>query len=278
MPLKDKVVLITGASSGIGAAAAIAFSRAGAKVAVAARRAEKLEEVSKSLRDPLILIKDISVETHARQMVDDTVAHFGQIDILINNAACIIVSPAETVLPADMIKAFNTNLIGPMVATQQALKYMRRQGGGHIINVGSPGFMMGIPFYAPYVCSKAAFSAWTRTLQSEWANSEIIVSEYFPGYIKTDSKPESRVGDVEQDLLMKADQNFISRLFTKSGTAEEVAHDLVNLALRPKTLVYSGFAVRLGAWIANFSSFRLKLAKDMARTARMKIERNMINK
>ena len=270
--LENKVVLITGASSGIGAAAAIAFDKARAKVALAARRIDKLEEISKLLRDALVLRTDISVEAQAIKMVEDTVAHYGMIDILINNAACIIVSPAETVLPEDMLKALRTNLIGPIVATQRAAKHMRNHGGGHIINVGSPGFMMGIPFYSPYVCSKAAFSAWTRTLQAEWANSKIIVSEYFPGYIKTDSKPESRIGDVEQDLLMKTGQNFISLMFTKPRTAEDVAHDLVRLAIKPKTLVYSGFTVRLGAWIANFAGFRLKLAKEMAQTARMKME------
>jgi len=121
----------------------------------------------------------------AVKMVQDTVSYFGRIDILIHNVASIIVTPAETVTAEDMLKAFTTNLIGPMLATQKAASYMCSQGGSQIINVGSPGFMMGIPYYIHYVCSKAAVSAWTRTLQAEWAGSEIIVSEYFPGYIRT---------------------------------------------------------------------------------------------
>ena len=183
--LTGKVVLITGASGGIGAATAWAFDREGARVALAARRKDILEELAKSLKASLVLSTDMHDMEAAVKMVQDTVDHFGRIDILINNAASIIVTPAETVTAEDMLKAFTTNLIGPMLATQKAASYMCSQGGGQIINVGSPGFMMGIPYYMPYVCSKAAVSAWTRTLQAEWAGSEIIVSEYFPGYIRT---------------------------------------------------------------------------------------------
>jgi NAD(P)-dependent dehydrogenase (short-subunit alcohol dehydrogenase family) len=270
MDIKDKVVLITGASSGIGAATASAFNKAGAKIAIAARRREKLEEVSSELNNALVLETDLSDEAKVVEMVDETIRHFGRIDILINNAATIIVSPAETVSSFDLLKAFKTNLIAPVIATQRAIQFMKANGGGHIMNVGSPGFMMGIPFYAPYVCSKAAFSAWTRTLQAELAGSNIEVSEFFPGYVRTDSRPESRVGEVEQDFLMSEKQNAIARHFTKPQTPEEIANQLLNLAQHPKLLTYSSLSVRIGAWIALFPSFRLNLAKEMADTARRK--------
>ena len=69
---------------------------------------------------------------------------------------------------------------------------MLKQGYGHIINVGSPGFIIGVPLYLPYVCSKAAMCGWTRTIQAEWSGTPVRVSEYFPGYIKTDS-PAARL-------------------------------------------------------------------------------------
>jgi NAD(P)-dependent dehydrogenase (short-subunit alcohol dehydrogenase family) len=219
-----------------------------------------------------VLQVDISREEEARGMVRDTIQHFGRIDVLVNNAAAIIVSPAGKVTAEDLLYAFRTNLVGPVAATQEALVRMKKQGSGHIINVGSPGFMMGIPFYSPYVCSKAAFCAWTRTIQAEWEGEGIIVSEYFPGYILTDSKPESRIGDVEQDLLMSPDQNWLSRRFTKAGTPEEVADQLVRLIEKPKTLRYSDMSVKLGAFISNIPGFRLSLARQMARTARKKKE------
>ncbi len=268
--IKGKVVLITGASSGIGAAAALAFDGAGARVAMAARRREKLERLAASMRDPLVLQVDVSKETEARRMVQDTISHFGRIDVLINNAALIIVSPAETVTLDDLESAFRTNLLGPVAATQEAVIQMKKQGGGQIINVGSPGFMMGIPFYSPYVCSKAALCAWTRTIQAEWAGSGIVVSEYFPGYILTDSKPDSRIGEVEQDLLMSPKQNWLTRKFAKPKLPENVANQLVRLVRNPKTLIYSAGSVRLGAFISNFSGFRLSLATQMAQTARDK--------
>ncbi|MEI6435351.1 MAG: SDR family oxidoreductase [Bacteroidota bacterium] len=270
LSLSQKIILITGASSGIGAAAAIAFSAAGAKVAIAARRKEKLNEVAGKMRDALVLTVDMSDENAAIKMVNDVVRKFGRIDVLVNNAASIIVSPSETVATDDLLKAFRTNLIGPVAATKEAVLQMRRQGGGHIINIGSPGFMMGIPFYAPYVCSKAAFSAWTRTIQAEWAGSEIVVSEFYPGYISTESLAESRLGAVEQDFLMNPDPNFIARLFTKPGTPEGVARQLVKLILKPKTLVYSDISVKIGAFLSNIPGFRLAISRQMAETARRK--------
>jgi len=249
MSLSNKVVLITGASGGIGATTAIAFDRLGARICIASRRKEKLEQLAVKLHDPFVFPVDLSEENQVKRMIDEVIARFGKIDILINNAASIIVSPAETVTTGDMIKAFRTNLIAPMIAIQQALPYMRKQRGGHIINIGSPGYMMGVPFYAPYVCSKAALSAFTRTMQAEWAGTEIIVSEYFPGYIKTNSVPESRVGEIDQDLLMSSKQNFLTRTFAKPKTAEDVAKQLVKLAEHPKILAYSSFTIKLGAFI-----------------------------
>jgi NAD(P)-dependent dehydrogenase (short-subunit alcohol dehydrogenase family) len=268
--LSDKVILITGASSGIGAAIALALDGAGARVAIAARRKEKLEILSAKMQHPMVVAVDLMDEPATREMVRSVVACFGRIDILINNAASIIVAKSDTVKPDDLLTAIRTNLIAPIAATQEAIGFMRGQGHGHIINIGSPGFMMGIPFYAPYVCSKAAFSAWTRTIQAEWAGTEIVVSEYFPGYIKTDSPPESRLGAVEQDFLMAEHQNFLAGIFTKPKSPEDVARDIVKLIIKPKTLVYSDFSVKLGAFIANFPGFRLNIARQLAKNAREK--------
>jgi NAD(P)-dependent dehydrogenase (short-subunit alcohol dehydrogenase family) len=268
--LSQKIILITGASSGIGAATALACAAAGAKVAMAARRREKLEDLAKRMNGALVITTDLSSESSAREMVRSVVACFGRIDVLINNAASIIVAKSDSVKPADLVSAFTTNLVAPVAATQEAILFMRQQGGGHIINVGSPGFMMGIPFYAPYVCSKAAFSAWTRTIQAEWAGTEIIVSEYFPGYIKTDSPPDSRLGTIDQDFLMAEQQNLVARIFTKPKSPEQVARQLVKLIIKPKTLVYSDFSVKLGAFISNIPGFRLNIARQLAKNAREK--------
>ena len=268
--LNDKVVLITGASSGIGAAAALAFAKEGCRVVMAARRIDKLQELAAQMHDALVLKVDLSDVQQAKQMIHKVVENYGRIDILINNAASIIVSPAQTVSTADLLQAFTVNLLAPAAASQVAAKHMKKQRGGHIINIGSPGFMMGIPFYAPYVCSKAAFSAWTRTLQAEWEGTEVKVSEYFPGYIKTDSRPDSRIGTVEQDFLMNDKPNLMMRTFAASKTAEQVAAHLLRLAKHPRTLMYSDLSVKIGAFISNFPGFRLSLARNMAENGRKK--------
>ncbi|MEI6683645.1 MAG: SDR family oxidoreductase [Bacteroidota bacterium] len=268
--LQNKVILITGASSGIGAAAARAFDAAGATVALASRRKDKLDELARAMTSPLVIVVDLGDELQARDMVRQVVARYGRIDVLVNNAASIIVDQSDLVKSDDLLRAFRTNLIAPVAAAQEALGFMRKQGSGHIINIGSPGFMMGIPFYAPYVCSKAALTAWTRTIQAEWYGTGISISEYFPGYIKTDSPPESRLGAVDQDFLMMQEQNFIAAAFTKPKTPEHVARQLVKLIEKPRNLAYSDFGVKIGAYLSNISSFRLAIARQMARAARTK--------
>ena len=270
----DRVILVTGASSGIGAALASLLANQGARVAISARRKERLESLAKRHPGMLVLPADLNIETDARGIVQAAFNHFGRLDVLVLNAAAIMVSPAEQVSRGDLLKGFETNLLGPVAATQEALKIMKEQGRGHIINVGSPGFMMGIPFYTPYVCSKAAFSAWTRTIQAEWVDGPVVISEFFPGYIKTDSRPESRIGIVEQDFLMNKKGNWLNRKFTKPKTAKAVARQIMKLILRPKTIAYSGLGVRLGIFIAAFSRFRLSLASQMARNGRAKLHKS----
>ena len=273
--ISGKVVLITGASGGIGEATAKAFDREGAKVVLVSRNKKKLDEIAAGLKDVLVIPADLDNTEEAVGMIDQTIQHYGKIDIVIHNAAAIIVAPSDSVHKDDLLRAFRTNLIAPVAATQRAYEAMKKQGCGHIIMIGSPGYMMGIPYYSPYVCSKAALSAWTRTIQAEWNTEGIHISEYFPGYVKTGSKPESRIGEVGQDFLMSPKQNFITREFAKPKTTDEIAKQLVKLARKPKTLVYSGFGVHLGAYISNISSFRLSIARQMAATGRRKIAKGI---
>jgi len=273
MEKQSRVVVITGASGGIGEAAARAFHANGDVVVLASRNREKLEMISASLPGSFVIATDLSDEESAKRLVSATIEKCGRLDVLVCNAASIIVSPALEVTSEDLLSTFRTNVIGHMVLTQEAIKVMKPRGGGNIINVGSPGFMMGIPFYAPYVTSKAAFSAWTRTLQAELTDEHIYISEYFPGYIRTDSAPVSRIGDIPQDFLMEEKTDFISKYFTRPQSPETVARHLVRISLKPKTLTYSGFTVNLGAWIALFPSFRLKLARGMAENARKKLNK-----
>lgn len=269
----NKVVLITGASGGIGEATARAFDGEGAKIVLVSRRKEKLDKLASGLKDAYVIEADLSDPAAVVRMIAETVRRYGRLDILINNAASIIVAHSEEVDPEDLVKAFRTNLVAPVLASQTALGYFSKQGSGQIINIGSPGFMMGIPFYSPYVCSKAALSAWTRTIQAEWSGKGITISEYFPGYIRTDSRPESRIGEVPQDFLMSERQNFLTRVFAKPKTPQSVANDLIKLAIKPRLLMHSGIGVKIGTFISNLPVFRLSIARQMAETARRKLNK-----
>lgn len=271
MKVQGAVVLITGASSGIGRTLSLAFDRAGARVAMAARRRARLEENAAAMDDALVLAVDLADPAQARAMVDDTVKKYGRIDVLINNAARIMVSRADEVTPEMLERSFAANVIGPVVATNRALGYMRSQGYGHIINVSSPGFMIGIPLYVPYVCSKAAMTGWTRSIQAEWAGSGIMVSEYFPGYIKTDSPAESAYGAVDQDALMDQHRNAVTRFLTRPKSTEDVARQILRLVEKPRPLVCSGFLVRLGTFLSNFDGQRRSLAGAMAVSIRARL-------
>ncbi|MBP7738520.1 MAG: SDR family NAD(P)-dependent oxidoreductase [Spirochaetes bacterium] len=272
MKLEGKVVLITGASTGIGREAAIEFDRAGARVAIAARRKELLDELASFLKEPMVLKTDLADEKQARAMVDKTVKHFGKIDILINNAATSIVESSDKIKREDLLRAFTVNLLGPVTASQQAYIYMKKQGSGHIINVGTPGFMIGIPFYTPYACSKGAFSAWTRTIQGEWAEAGIIVSEYFPGYTETGAVAESAYGPIPMDLVMNKGKGFLASYFSGARNGNDVAKDLVKLAKKPRYLMFSTFMERLAGFVANIPAVRIPVVKRMAVTARKKME------
>ncbi|HOD14742.1 MAG TPA: SDR family NAD(P)-dependent oxidoreductase [Spirochaetota bacterium] len=272
MKLEGKVVLITGASTGIGRAAAIEFDRAGARVAIAARRKELLDEIASGMKDALVLKTDLADEKQARDMVDRTVKHFGRIDILINNAVLSIVESSDRIKREDLLRAFTVNLLGPVASSQQAYGYMKKQGGGHIINVGTPGFMIGVPFYASYACSKAAFSAWTRTIQGEWAHAGIVVSEYFPGYTETGAVAESAYGPIPMDLVMNKGKGFLARYFSGARNGDDIARDLLKLAIKPRPLMFSTFMERIAGFVANMPGIRIPVVKRMAETARRKME------
>jgi short-subunit dehydrogenase len=265
--LKNKIILVTGASTGIGEAIALAFDKEGARLALTSRRKEKLDALAAKLHEAIVIPADLALSGEPERIMKEVIAHYGRIDILVSNAACVIVSPAETTSAADLQKAFAVNLLAP-VAFAQALFQFRKPGEPlQMIVIGSPGFKMGVPYYTPYASTKAALSGWTRSVQAEWENSGVIISEYFPGYVWTDSKAESRIGEVNQDLLMEENPG----MFTRPQRPETVARQIVQLAKKPKTLVCSSWQVALGAYLSNIASFRMAITRNMVKNVRNKI-------
>jgi short-subunit dehydrogenase len=271
MQVSGCVVLVTGASSGIGRATALAFDRAGARVAVAARRRERLDDLAASMTDALVLPTDLADETQAAAMVDATIDHFGRIDVLVNNAAAGFTTPSDTLSAEAVRRLVETNWIGPMVATQHAVAQMRLQGGGHVINVGSPAGFIGVPLMAAYCGSKAAMGGWTRTLQAEWDGTEIVVTEYLPGLIATElgqaSAEASGLDLPASDTYQDAEQTFVTRLFAPLDP-KRVAEQIVDCVRKPRAIMYSTLGTRMLCWFMQSARLRRGLAAGMGRASR----------
>src|SRR6185503_10902833 len=191
--LKNKVVLITGASTGIGAAAAIAFGRNGAKVAVhynkSKAEAEKVAaQVEKAGGKALLVRGDVTDSATCRQIVDKTVSGFGRIDVLINNAGGLVQrAPIETITDELFDHVINLNVRSTMICTAAAAQHMRKQGtGGAIINVTSVAARHGGgPGAALYAGAKGFVSTMTRGLAKELVKENIRVNAVAPGVIYT---------------------------------------------------------------------------------------------
>ena len=184
--LENKVVLITGASSGIGAAIARLFAREGAKLALAARSLDKLRALAASLGpDTLPLQTDMADPAQVRQMVRRTIERFGRLDILVNNAGVGMYAAVSNMLPEQFEQVVATNWMGPVYAIQSAIPYMRKQGGGQIINISSVAGKVAIPWMGAYCSTKFALNALSDSLRMELAPDHIQVLSVCPGRIET---------------------------------------------------------------------------------------------
>jgi 3-oxoacyl-[acyl-carrier protein] reductase len=187
--LKEKVALVTGASQGIGRATALALAEAGAKVAVAARSADKLAslvaEIETSGGQALAVPMDVADAAQVKAGFQQTLAKFGRLDILVNNAAITRDTLALRMKLEDWEAVLRTNLTGAHLCIQQALGAMLKQRSGRIINLTSVVAETGNAGQANYVASKAGLIGLTRAIAVEVASRSITVNAVAPGFIDT---------------------------------------------------------------------------------------------
>ncbi|HVY67748.1 MAG TPA: SDR family NAD(P)-dependent oxidoreductase [Patescibacteria group bacterium] len=186
MQIKDKVIVITGASEGIGQATARVLAGAGAKVVLVARNKEKLDQLAAELPGSLAMPTDMRKALEVKRMIDETAAKFGRIDVLINNAGQGMSGPVENISLDDYREMMELNVYGVVCAMQAAIPHMRRQGGGMILNISSRVSKNYFPNLAAYASTKYALNALSLTARQELAADHIIVSVFHPKMTATD--------------------------------------------------------------------------------------------
>jgi len=185
---EGKVVVVTGASMGIGRALALEFARARAHVVVAARSQDKLVEVAREIgalgAKALVIETDVELREELARMVDLTVKEFGRLDVLVNNAGYGVSSFLDQLPQVELERIFKVNVFAPVQAAQFALPHLQRVGG-QVINVGSVIGRRAVPVLGAYCMTKSALAAFSESLRAEVARFDVHVLHVEPGLTAT---------------------------------------------------------------------------------------------
>jgi 3-oxoacyl-[acyl-carrier protein] reductase len=232
--LKDKVAIVTGASRGIGKAAALALVTQGAKVVINyARSSDAAEATVKEITDAggeaIAVQADVSQSGEVDNLIKTTLDKFGRIDVLVNNAGITKDTLLLRMKPEQWQAVIDLNLTGVFLCTKAVSKTMLKQRSGRIINIASVAGQMGNPGQANYSAAKAGVIGFTKTVAKELANRGITVNAVAPGFIETDM-----TNDLKSDDIIK----FIP--LGRYGKPEEVAGTIRFLASDPAAAYITG--------------------------------------
>ena len=223
----DRVAIVTGGGTGIGAATALMLARLGADVVIASRKAEVLQAKAAEIaaatgRRCIAIPTDVRAEEQVTRLVEQTVAHFGRIDILINNAGGTILAPLKDVASTSWMKSFDLNIHSAYYCTREVGKHFMSQGSGVIVNVSSMAGVHGTKGGAPYSASKAALQMFTRVAAAEWGPYGIRINCVAPGMILSEVATEHLKAS-------KIDIEAATKIFPlqRAGRPEDVANAIV---------------------------------------------------
>lgn len=230
--LQGAVVAITGASAGIGREAALAFARAGARLALCARRMDLLESVAVDVRalggEVLTQAVDVAVEAQVRAFVDATVARFGRLDVLVNNAGYGVRGRVEQTPAAAYLRLMEVNYLGTVYGCLAALPIMKKQGSGVIINVSSIVGHRALPGGGAYAATKAAQISLTETLRAELRGTGVTAVSVHPIGTTTEFA----------EVAARESPGLGSGPMGPQQTASHVAQAIVAGARRPRPEIY----------------------------------------
>jgi len=249
--LQEKVVLITGASSGIGRSLAYSFARRGARVILVARRADRLEAVRREIEpytsDVLVIPADVTDDEQLQAVVRQAVDTFGRIDVLVNDAGISQAGPLQDLDPQRTERLLRLNLWTVIRLTQLVLPTMLQQSSGYIMNIGSGGGRIAVPLFAPYVATKYGVSGFTDALRREIAGTGIHLTLVLPGFTNTDMlNPE----------MLTLLERYGYRVEHPDAVAERA---IVGLIRGENEVVLGGLQARLGVFAERHAPLLLRL-------------------
>ena len=243
---KDKVIIITGASSGIGRELALQLAAQGAWLALAARTAERLESVRAECEQrgakAISLPTDVSEPAHCEALVRQTIEHYSRLDMLINNAGRTMFVNFENVRDVGIYeKLMKVNYLGSVYCTYYALPYLK-QSQGRIVGISSLTGKTGVPTRTGYAASKHAMAGFFDSLRIELAPYGVSVTMIFPGFVATAVREQALGEDGEAVGLSTVKENEVM-------TAERCAEIILRAAARRKREVVMTMRGKLGLWL-----------------------------
>lgn len=261
---RDRTVLVTGASSGIGRETALAFAAAGANLVLVARRAKALASVAAQARKfgaaTLVAAADVTQPEAVTACFRKAVKRFGTIDVVVNNAGVLHPAKVVDLRGADLQRMLDVNLFGALYVMQEAVKVMREQGRGHIVNVGSLAGRRGFSPLGGYCATKFALVGLTEALRTELVGERIHVSLVLPGVVDTPMaaaiQRDPATGDVWPDALTMPPSWVIWSIFLA------IRFKLAEIAVPPG----SALIEKLAALAPGTTDALLRRVTDVARS------------
>jgi short-subunit dehydrogenase len=249
--LNEKVVIITGASSGIGRALAYAFARRAAKVVLVARREDRLDTVRREIEpyssDVLVIAADLSDDAQLQAVVERTLNTFGRVDILVNNAGTMPTGPLQTQDSADVRRMVDVNLTAAIRLTQLVLPYMLKHQHGYILNIGSGLGRTAMPMFSGYSATKFGLSGFSDALRRELSGTGVHVTLVLPTWTHT-------------DLLTPEQEDIVRRYGYQVQDADAVAERAVLALVRgEREIILGGPGEWIGILMERYIPFLVRL-------------------
>jgi clavulanate-9-aldehyde reducatase len=240
--LEGRVAAITGASSGIGEATALALVREGCAVALAARRADRIEALAERIEGEggraVAIPTDISDEEQARAFVEGAAERLGRLDVLVNNAGLMLLGPVTGADTSEWRRMIEVNCLGLLYCTHAALPIMGQQGGGHVVNVSSVAGRIASLGSAVYNLTKWGVNGFSEGLRQEALHANVRVTVIEPGFVETELQ-----GHNTNPIVLQATEKMRDQI-GKILDAEDVANGILYALMQPEHVSVNEVLIR----------------------------------